>query len=128
MSRKIIKGLQKKENCLLESPTGSGKTLSLLSAAMAWQKVEKENIKKEEIEHNEKIAKHLKEKCFCDCQEKREPGYLSPKHRKICYEDENNNILNEDFNNNQVMKEPIDGCNCSCHEYYDENSTFKTRR
>jgi hypothetical protein len=101
---------------------------------MAWQKNEKEKIKKEEMEHNEKIAKHLKEKCFCDCQEKREPGYLSPKYRKISYEDENNNCFNndeeyyEDHNNNKIMNEPLHGCKCSCHEYYDENSTFKTRR
>lgn len=42
---KLIKGLQKKENCLLESPTGSGKTLSLLCSALAWQKMERENVR-----------------------------------------------------------------------------------
>lgn len=42
---KLIRGLQKKENCLLESPTGSGKTLSLLCSALAWQKLERDTIR-----------------------------------------------------------------------------------
>lgn len=45
MMDKIIRGLQRKQNCLLESPTGSGKTLSLLCSTLAWQRSEKENIR-----------------------------------------------------------------------------------
>ena len=41
MMNQIIKGLQRKQNCLLESPTGSGKTLALLCSALAWQFSEK---------------------------------------------------------------------------------------
>ena len=41
MMDRIIKGLQRKQNCLLESPTGSGKTLALLCSALAWQFNEK---------------------------------------------------------------------------------------
>ena len=41
MMDRIIKGLQRKQNCLLESPTGSGKTLALLCSALAWQINEK---------------------------------------------------------------------------------------
>jgi Rad3-related DNA helicase len=37
---RITKGLQNKQNCLLESPTGSGKTLALLCSALAWQQNE----------------------------------------------------------------------------------------
>ena len=44
MSGQIIKGLQNAQNCLLESPTGSGKTLSLLCSAIAWQNTERMNI------------------------------------------------------------------------------------
>ena len=40
MMSKIITSLQKGRNCLLESPTGSGKSLALLCAALAWQKHE----------------------------------------------------------------------------------------
>lgn len=40
---KLLMGVQKGENCLLESPTGTGKTLALLCAALAWQKHQKEH-------------------------------------------------------------------------------------
>ena len=40
MMAKIITSLQKGRNCLLESPTGSGKSSALLCIALAWQKAE----------------------------------------------------------------------------------------
>ena len=39
---KTIGALKNKENGLLESPTGSGKTMALLCASLAWQKSERE--------------------------------------------------------------------------------------
>lgn len=39
---KLLVGVQKGENCLLESPTGTGKTLALLCAALAWQRQQRE--------------------------------------------------------------------------------------
>lgn len=42
MMAKIINSLQKGQNGLLESPTGSGKSLALLCAALAWQRKERQ--------------------------------------------------------------------------------------
>ncbi|KAK3810651.1 MAG: helicase C-terminal domain-containing protein [Linnemannia gamsii] len=41
MMSKIVEALQTKENALLESPTGSGKSLALLCGALAWLEAEK---------------------------------------------------------------------------------------
>ncbi|CAL1537362.1 unnamed protein product [Lymnaea stagnalis] len=48
MMDKIIKGIDRRQNCLLESPTGSGKSLALLCSSLAWQVAEKEKRDKEE--------------------------------------------------------------------------------
>jgi regulator of telomere elongation helicase 1 len=49
---KIIFGLQTRANCLLESPTGTGKTLSLLCAVLAWRQEWIERDKLLQLIHN----------------------------------------------------------------------------
>ncbi|XP_063224071.1 Fanconi anemia group J protein homolog [Bacillus rossius redtenbacheri] len=41
---KVIRGITHARNCLLESPTGTGKTLALLCSSLAWQRKEEERV------------------------------------------------------------------------------------
>ncbi len=52
MLGKIIKALQQSKHCLLESPTGTGKTLTLLCASLAWQQKEIEQSRMSSLNDN----------------------------------------------------------------------------
>ncbi|XP_013379461.1 Fanconi anemia group J protein homolog [Lingula anatina] len=62
MMERIVKGIERGQNCLLESPTGSGKSLALLCSALAWQEAESEKAEKESKKQDE--DKCLSEESF----------------------------------------------------------------
>lgn len=92
---KLLMGVQKGENCLLESPTGTGKTLALLSAALAWQRQQRElSVATEsdcEVEEEDElvgdVGPHDPLQPFDDFR------YVQPKRQtlpvKLAYEDSN---------------------------------------
>ncbi|KAM9001014.1 Fanconi anemia group J protein isoform 3-T3 [Sarcophilus harrisii] len=63
MMNSIVRGLNSKQHCLLESPTGSGKSLALLCSALAWQQSLSEKPGEENL--NKKTEVPLP--CYCTC-------------------------------------------------------------
>ncbi|ORY98222.1 helicase C-terminal domain-domain-containing protein [Syncephalastrum racemosum] len=53
MMAKIVQALKGGKNALLESPTGSGKSLAILCAALAWKDYEKDRLSKEWAAYSE---------------------------------------------------------------------------
>jgi Rad3-related DNA helicase len=59
MMEKIINSIRNSENALLESPTGTGKTLALLVAALAWQKDDMESNDNASMIKGEQVSQYF---------------------------------------------------------------------
>ncbi|XP_047450348.1 Fanconi anemia group J protein [Mugil cephalus] len=64
MMNSIIRGLNSGQHCLLESPTGSGKSLALLCSSMAWQRAQFAKLREGGAVEN----KSQSDKNFGDCK------------------------------------------------------------
>jgi Rad3-related DNA helicase len=134
MMDKIIKGLQKRENCLLESPTGSGKTLSLLCSVLAWHKLEKQKRIQASQELVRTRMQKLKDSCYCDCAQIKSTYFASPHKPKsfdettleesasqtqCCASSEGENEFEDEYKKNLIKE-----CACVCHGTYNQSELF----
>ncbi|XP_053941138.1 Fanconi anemia group J protein isoform X2 [Cuculus canorus] len=86
MMNAIVKGLNNKQHCLLESPTGSGKSLALLCSALSWQQslyekpVPTSSCEKED----RKLETSPPCRCICHSQSKSSEAATSVNHGASC--------------------------------------------
>ncbi|XP_049716954.1 Fanconi anemia group J protein [Elephas maximus indicus] len=66
----IVRGLNSKQHCLLESPTGSGKSLALLCSALAWQ----QSLSGKPVDEGLSKKAEVPPSCSCTCHSKNFPN------------------------------------------------------
>ncbi|KAM6296812.1 Fanconi anemia group J protein [Aegotheles albertisi] len=86
MMNAIVKGLNNRQHCLLESPTGSGKSLALLCSALSWQQslYEKALLTSSCEKEDRKPESSPPCRCACHSQSKSNEAAASVNHGASC--------------------------------------------
>ncbi|XP_054064982.1 Fanconi anemia group J protein isoform X1 [Rissa tridactyla] len=86
MMNSIVKGLNNRQHCLLESPTGSGKSLALLCSALSWQQSLYEKSPLTSSCEKEDRKPETSPLCHCTChsQSKSNEAATSVNHGASC--------------------------------------------
>ncbi|XP_025927172.1 Fanconi anemia group J protein isoform X1 [Apteryx rowi] len=86
MMNAIVKGLNNRQHCLLESPTGSGKSLALLCSALSWQQslYEKLLVKSSCEKEDRKPETSLPCRCTCHSQSESNKAAANVNHGASC--------------------------------------------
>ncbi|XP_023679165.2 Fanconi anemia group J protein isoform X2 [Paramormyrops kingsleyae] len=78
MMNSIVRGLNHEQHCLLESPTGSGKSLALLCSVLAWQQAQYGKAEQEWNPSDECKKPNLTTPCQCICHAPGRGGLRGP--------------------------------------------------
>lgn len=100
MMNSIVRGLNSKQHCLLESPTGSGKSLALLCSTLAWQ----QSLSGKQVDENLSEKAELPLSCCCTC------------HSKNFANDDVNQGTSHHFNSPSIPPSERSGTSSTCHE------------
>ncbi|XP_040506023.1 Fanconi anemia group J protein homolog isoform X1 [Gallus gallus] len=86
MMNAIVKGLNNRQHCLLESPTGSGKSLALLCSALSWQQslYEKSLLKSSCEKEDREPAASLPCRCVCHSRSESSEATAGASHGAAC--------------------------------------------
>ncbi|KAL0973123.1 hypothetical protein UPYG_G00199270 [Umbra pygmaea] len=74
MMNSIVRGLNHGQHCLLESPTGSGKSLALLCSALAWQQAQYAQPEQDGCSTTDGKKPAVATPCQCACHSKPVPS------------------------------------------------------
>ncbi|KAM6403059.1 Fanconi anemia group J protein [Rhynochetos jubatus] len=87
MMNAIVKGLNNRQHCLLESPTGSGKSLALLCSALSWQQslYEKSLLKSSCEKEDRKPETSPSCRCTCHSQSESSGAATSVNQGASCF-------------------------------------------